>query len=86
MIESFLPQQSVDFVEETIDGILKKNGTLLSVSIIFTFYFATRGTTAMISELNATYHEIETRGFIKQKLFPYSCCLFCWLCLSLHWG
>lgn len=68
MIESFLPQQSVDFVEETIDGILKKNGTLLSVSIIFTFYFATRGTTAMISELNATYHEIETRGFIKQKL------------------
>ncbi len=68
MIESFLPQQSVDFVKETIDGILKKNGALLSFSIIFTFYFATRGTNAMISELNATYHEIETRGYLKQKL------------------
>jgi membrane protein len=68
MIESFLPEQSISFVKETIDGILKKNGTLLSFSILFTFYFATRGTTALISELNASYHDIETRGFIKQKL------------------
>jgi len=68
MIEKFFPKQSFDFVKETIDGILKKNGTLLSFSIIFVFYFATRGTTAMISELNATYHDIETRGFLKKKL------------------
>ncbi len=68
MIENFLPKQSVSFVKETIDGILRKNGTLLSFSVLFSFYFATRGTNAMISELNATYHEIETRGFVKQKL------------------
>lgn len=68
MMETFLPEQSFGFVKDTIDGILKKNGTLLSFSIIFTFYFATRGTSAMISELNATYHEIETRSFIKKKL------------------
>ena len=68
MIESFLPDQSIGFVKETIDGILHKNGTLLSFSILFTFYFATRGTSALISELNASYHDIETRGFIKQKM------------------
>jgi len=49
MMETFLPEQSFGFVKDTIDGILKKNGTLLSFSIIFTFYFATRGTSAMIS-------------------------------------
>lgn len=68
MIESFLPKQSIDFVKETIDGILQRNGTLLSFSILFTFYFATQGTNALISELNASYHDIETRGFFKQKL------------------
>lgn len=68
MIESFMPKQSVGFVKETIDGILTKNGTLLSFSILFTFYFATQGTNALISELNATHHDIETRGFVKQQL------------------
>ena len=68
LIESFLPEQSYDFVKDTIDGIMKKNGALLSISVFIVFYFATQGTNAMISELNATYHDIETRGFIKQKL------------------
>lgn len=68
MIENFLPEQSFAYVKNIIDGILQKNTTLLSFSILFSFYFATRGTRAMINELNATYYDIETRGFIKKKL------------------
>ncbi len=67
MIENFLPEQSFAYVKNIIDGILQKNSTLLSFSILFAFYFATRGTRAMINELNATYHDVETRSFIKKK-------------------
>ena len=68
IIQNFVPKQSFHFVKETIDGILQKNGTLLSVSILFTFYFATRGTTALINELNVACKDEDTRRFLKKKL------------------
>ncbi len=65
-IEEMVPQQAYDAVMATINGILQKNGTLLSISILSTFYFATRGIRAMISTFNDSYHTVESRsGFMQ---------------------
>ena len=68
ILHDTLPENVSLAVQNTIEGIMQKNATLLSFSIIFTFYFATRGVRAMMSCFNATYHEIETRSAIKLHL------------------
>ncbi|MBO4739052.1 MAG: YihY/virulence factor BrkB family protein [Bacteroidales bacterium] len=65
-IAEMVPSQAYDMVMKTINGILTKNGTLLSISIIFTFYFATRGIRAMIKTFNDSYHTLESRSGIMQ--------------------
>ncbi|MBP5412782.1 MAG: YihY/virulence factor BrkB family protein [Bacteroidales bacterium] len=65
-IAEMVPAQAYESVMNTINGILTKNGTLLSISIIFTFYFATRGIRAMIKTFNDSYHTLESRSGIMQ--------------------
>lgn len=65
-IAEIVPKQAYTTVSKTIDGILQKNSTLLSISILSSFFFATRGIRAMIKTFNNTYHSIETRNAITQ--------------------
>ncbi len=67
-IKTAFPEQAQSMILKTIDGLLKKNGTLLSVSAISVFFFATRGVRAMIATFNGTYHTLETRNGVMQYI------------------
>ncbi len=56
-------------MEETIFDIIKnQNGSLLSFGFFSALYFSTNGFNAMIAAFNETFHEIETRTVITQRL------------------
>ena len=61
-ILDFLPEQSQEFVFSTLDGLLTKNGTLLTTSSLFVLYFASQGIISMIMAFNTSYHHVETRN------------------------
>ncbi|MBO4282866.1 MAG: YihY/virulence factor BrkB family protein [Bacteroidales bacterium] len=61
-ILDFLPEQSQEFVFSTLDGLLTKNGTLLTTSSLFVLYFASQGIISMIMAFNTSYHHMETRN------------------------
>lgn len=69
MLSELLPQNAFESVKETINDILTHKRTgLLSLGFILTFYFATNGVNAIIEAFNSTYHTLETRSWIKQRL------------------
>lgn len=67
-IHDFLPEQSYDYVMSTLNGILQKNGTLLTTSIVFVLYFSSQGIISMILAFNTSYHQMETRGFLALRI------------------
>jgi len=80
MLSELLPQSAFETVKDTINDILTHKRTgLLSVGFILTFYFATNGVNAIIEAFNSTYHTLESRSWIKQRLIS----LFLVLILSV---
>ena len=69
IIHTFLPDNAFETIKSTIHDILtNKRSGLLSIGFIMTLYFSTNGINAIIEAFNATYHTIETRSWIKQRL------------------
>jgi membrane protein len=69
LIQDALPPNTFEEVQSTIEGIiLKKNGGWLSVSFALSLIFATNGVSAIIAAFNQTYHSIETRSYLKQRI------------------
>lgn len=69
LMKSLLPQAAFEATEETIIDIIKNpRGGLLSFGFISALYFSTNGFNAMINAFNETYHQIETRSPIMQRL------------------
>ncbi|MCF8334749.1 MAG: YihY/virulence factor BrkB family protein [Bacteroidales bacterium] len=68
-IRQFMPPNTWAAAEDTItDIVVRKSGGWLSLSFIFALTFATNGIDAMMKAFNKTYHTIETRSFVKQRL------------------
>lgn len=68
LLEETMPHSIYQEAESTIVDILSKSrGGLLSVGFIFALYFATNGTSALMTAFNKTYKTKEGRGFIKSK-------------------
>ncbi|WKV12813.1 YihY/virulence factor BrkB family protein [Marivirga harenae] len=68
LLEETMPQSVFEVAQSTIDDILSKSrGDLLSVGFIFALYFATNGTSALMTAFNQTYRTKDSRGFIKAK-------------------
>jgi len=68
-IRQFMPPNTWAAAEDTItDIIVRKSGGWLSLSFIFALTFATNGIDAMMKSFNKTYHTIETRSFVRQRL------------------
>ena len=68
-IKQFLPPNTFAATEDTItDIVVRKSGGWLSLSFILALTFATNGIDAMMKAFNKTYHTIETRSFLKQRL------------------
>jgi len=68
-INNIIPDQAEIFIQSTlVDIIQRPRGKLLSLTFILAIIFATNGFHSIIEAFNNTYHTIETRSWIKQKL------------------
>ncbi|HEV7230108.1 MAG TPA: YihY/virulence factor BrkB family protein [Bacteroidia bacterium] len=69
LIKNVMPPASFNAVEETlVDIVTKQNGKLLSVGFITALYFSTNGFNSMITAFNTSYHVLETRKPMQQRL------------------
>jgi membrane protein len=69
LIQDFIPGPTYLSVKETIEDIVTHpRGGLLSLGFVLALYFATSGIHNLIDAFNSTYHAIETRSVIRQRL------------------
>lgn len=69
LLQSVMPKSAFEAAEETIIDIIEKpRSGLLSFGFISALYFSTNGFNAMINAFNETYHTIETRHPVYQRL------------------
>lgn len=69
LIERIAPDSAETVIRSTlIDIVERPRGGLLSVTFFLAMVFATNGFSSVIEAFNNTYHAIETRSWIKQKL------------------
>jgi membrane protein len=71
-IQRAMPASAFEATQGTISDILsKQRGGLLSFGFFTALYFATNGFNAMINSFNETYHDIETRRPLQQRLVSF---------------
>ena len=69
LLREFMPKSAFEATESTLEEIIKQpHGSLLSVGFISALYFSTNGFNSLIDAFNQSYHSIETRGVIRQRL------------------
>jgi membrane protein len=69
LLEEVMPYNAYQAAKETIlDIVTNQRGGLLSIGFISALYFSTNGFNALITAFNATYHDIETRSALQQRL------------------
>lgn len=68
-IENLLPDSTEEIISTTLTDIIERpRGGLLSFTFILAIVFATNGFASIIEAFNNTYHAIETRTWVKQRL------------------
>lgn len=68
-LQNVLPKSAFEATEDTISDIIKnQRGGLLSIGFVSALYFSTNGFNAMISAFNETYHQMESRNALMQRL------------------
>lgn len=71
-LERILPAYTADFLIDIIDELLAaRSGSLLSVSMLSTIFFASKGVSAIISGINKSFLVTENRGFIKKTAISF---------------
>jgi membrane protein len=69
LFQEIIPKNTFEAVESTIfDIIMRQNTGLLSVSFVLMFIFSTNGISAIIDGFNSTWHNIETKTWLQQRL------------------
>ncbi len=69
LIQQITPNTANDIIQETLTDIINRpRGGLLSFTFVLTLIFATNGIDNLIQAFNTTYHTIETRTLVKQRL------------------
>lgn len=69
IIQDFMPRLAYETVKETIiDIVTRPRSSLLFFNLLLTLYFSTNGVNSLIEAFNNTYHDVETRGTIRQYL------------------
>jgi membrane protein len=70
IIRDFLPDAAYATVKETVEDIVTRpHGGLLSLGFFLSLYFATNGIDSLMEAFNNTFHTIETRSAVKQRLY-----------------
>ena len=69
IIRDFIPDEAYATVQTTVEDIvIRPHGGLLSVGFLLSLYFSTNGINSLMIAFNNTYHTIETRSAIKQRI------------------
>lgn len=69
LLQTLLPKAAFEATEGTIADIIKnQRGGLLSVGFVSALYFSTNGFNEMMNAFNETFHVIETRSLLRQRL------------------
>jgi membrane protein len=69
LIKNVMPPDSFKAAEETlVDIVTHQHGKLLSLGFITALYFSTNGFNSMINAFNSSYHVLETRKPLQQRL------------------
>jgi len=72
LLQKIMPSAAFEATEETIaDIISNQRSGLLSFGFLTALYFSTNGFNAMINAFNETYHDIETRNPLQQRLASF---------------
>ncbi|NHB69695.1 YihY/virulence factor BrkB family protein [Perlabentimonas gracilis] len=72
LVEELLPITAFSLVESTLTEVVtQRSWGLLSFGFIAAVFFAHNGVSSLINAFNATYHTIETRGFVNQHLIAF---------------
>ncbi|MDP6908433.1 MAG: YihY/virulence factor BrkB family protein [Flavobacteriales bacterium] len=70
MMQVLLPESVFDSVSGTFEDIItRQRGGLLSVTVISALYFSTNGVSTLIDSFNTTYHTMESRPYLIQRLW-----------------
>jgi len=68
-IDEILPPQTQEIINSTLVDIIERpRSGLLSITFVLAIYFATNGFDSIIEAFNTTYHTMESRTWLKQKL------------------
>ena len=69
IIHDFLPDSAYTTVHATLEDIITRpRGGLLSLGFVLSLYFSTNGINSLMQAFNNTFHSIETRSAIKQRV------------------
>lgn len=69
IIQSVMPHSAFEATRSTIlDIVQHQRGGLLSVGFVAALYFSTNGFNSMIEAFNRSYHAVETRSWLRQRL------------------
>lgn len=69
LFREIIPPETFAMVEKTVfDIVMRQNTGLLSVSFLLTFIFSTNGISAIMDGFNSTWHSIETKTWVQQRL------------------
>lgn len=69
LLRDLIPFSVYETVESTLFDIVKRpRGGLLSLGFVLALYFATNGVNSLIEAFNQTYHSLENRSFVLQRL------------------
>lgn len=69
LMQSFIPEKAFAAVEGTLFDIIKRpHSGLLSFGFLLALYFSTNGIHSLMISFNQTYHAIDTRSWVKQRL------------------
>lgn len=69
LMKQVIPENAFTMVEATLEDIITRpQKGLLSIGFIMTLYFSTKGVSSMIQAFNNTYHSVETRKWMKQRI------------------
>jgi membrane protein len=72
IIQTMLPKSAFETIQVTIYDIINKpHGGLLSFGFISALIFSTNGFNSMLEAFNETYHAIQTKSAIEQRLTAF---------------
>ena len=67
-VRGFAPEGAIELIEQNLEGMTQKNGTLLSLGIIGTLWSASNGINSIVKVINRSYNVEEDRAIFTKRL------------------